>query len=110
MKLLYFITRSDVMGGASIHLLSLAQEMKRRGHQVVIYAGGDGVLNTKARWLGLECYSLKYLKRRIDVFNDLLSIVEMRKVISKESPDLIHLHSSKAGFIGRLSAVGKNTP
>ena len=31
----------------------------------------------------------------------------MRNIIKQEKPDIIHLHSSKAGFIGRFATNGK---
>lgn len=34
----------------------------------------------------------------------------LRKVLKSQAPDLIHLHSSKAGAVGRLAAVGLSVP
>ena len=42
MKIVYIITRSDVLGGASVHLLDLAKGMIENGHQVHILVGGTG--------------------------------------------------------------------
>ena len=54
-KIVYVITRSDVIGGASVHLLDLALGSSKAGHSVDVLVGGEGVFNTRARDLGLSC-------------------------------------------------------
>lgn len=44
------------------------------------------------------------LTREISLSNDLRGILQIRKLIQELSPDAIHLHSSKAGFAGRVAA------
>lgn len=98
------ITRSDVMGGASIHLLDLASGLKNAGHEVVIYVGGSGILLEKAKDKNIECISLIHMKREINFVSDMLCFFELRSHLIKSSPDIVHLHSSKAGILGRLVA------
>ena len=43
-----------------------------------------------------------------DVINDIKVIKELRSIEKKVQPDIIHLHSSIAGGIGRLAFNGKN--
>lgn len=40
--------------------------------------------------------------RNISIFKDIKLLFEMRKIILSNKPDIVHLHSSKAGFLGRL--------
>lgn len=100
------ITRSDIMGGASVHLLDLAAGAMRAGHEVEIYVGGNGVLFDHAEKKGLTCSSIDSLVRQISVVDDVLCFFELRSKIKRCRPDILHLHSSKAGLIGRL--VGKS--
>lgn len=44
--------------------------------------------------------------RNISLKKDLKAFFEIRKIIKEEKPDIIHLHSSKAGFLGRFAANG----
>lgn len=106
----FIITRSDVIGGASIHLLDLAISVKNSGYYVSIYVGGTGVFIDRARSLGLECISLKYLTREITPYFDVLSFFELRRALKNRRPDLVHAHSSKAGIIGRLASYSLNIP
>lgn len=104
LKIAYVITRSDVMGGASIHLLDLALGVKNAGHEVIIYVGGSGVFVKRARELGLMCVPLNYMKREIHLLYDTLCFFELRSQLIRNPPDIVHLHSSKAGILGRLVA------
>lgn len=110
MKILYLITRSDVMGGASVHLLDLALGVKKLGHEVTILVGGTGVFNEQAERLGLNVISLPSLIRDINPLLDFKAYFEIKAAIKLYSPDIIHLHSSKAGVLGRLVSTSLNIP
>ncbi len=45
--------------------------------------------------------------RGLNPIKDLGSYFELRKIIKKVKPDIIHMHSSKAGAIGRMMFSGK---
>lgn len=109
-SIVFVITRSDVMGGASVHLLDLAVGLQSRGYDITILVGGQGVFLQHARNRSLNCISLKYMIREIDPIVDVKAIRELRGVLKRLKPDLIHVHSSKAGIIGRLSAIGLGAP
>lgn len=49
---------------------------------------------------------LKSGEREINFFKDIKLLFEIKSIIKSESPDIIHLHSSKAGFLGRI--LGNN--
>lgn len=110
MKIVYVITRSDVIGGASVHLLDLAYGAKDAGHEVVILVGGHGVFLDRAEEKGLRCVSLLYMVREISLLKDLCCLFELRRTIAGIRPDIIHLHSSKAGILGRLVAKSLSIP
>lgn len=48
----------------------------------------------------------KYLTRNIG-FNDISAYFEIKKLVNSEKPDIVHCHSSKAGFITRLAVNTK---
>lgn len=98
------------MGGASVHLLDLASGAVRAGHEVVIFVGGDGVFFDHAKQEGLSCIPVKNLVRQINPFDDTLCFFELRSKLKRHQPDLIHLHSSKAGLVGRLVAKSLGVP
>lgn len=55
----------------------------------------------------IEIIELKNASREIDVFKDIKLLFEMKDIVKKIKPDIIHLHSSKAGFLGRLICSDK---
>ncbi|SCW62879.1 MULTISPECIES: glycosyltransferase family 4 protein [unclassified Pseudomonas] len=110
MKIVYVITRSDTMGGASVHVLDLASGAQKAGHEVIILVGGKGVLVARANKKNIPVISLKFLIRNINLFKDVFAFFELRKYIKDIEPDLIHLHSSKVGILGRLVAKSLGIP
>lgn len=109
-KILFVITRSDIIGGASVHLLELAKGLNERNHQTKIVVGGNGLLLERARALDIVIQPLKNLVRQISLMKDIAAYFELRDVIRDYKPDLVHLHSSKAGIIGRLACSSLNVP
>ncbi|WP_195467404.1 glycosyltransferase [Clostridium sp. D43t1_170807_H7] len=46
--------------------------------------------------------------RDINLNKDIKSFIEIRKLIKSEKPDILHLHSSKSGFLGRMACNDRN--
>lgn len=111
MKIMYCITSSS-WGGAQLHVLELCRDQVKRGNQVIFVVGDDGPLLSKVKRInGVTTILLSTLHKQVSPIDDLKSVLILRKIIKKESPDIVHLHSSKAGTIGRLSVIGlKNKP
>ena len=50
----------------------------------------------------VRLFEIKHFTRPVNPIKDFLARKEIKKLIKEEKPDLIHLHSSKAGALGRL--------
>jgi len=110
-KILYLITQSS-FGGAQKYVFDLATNLDKQKFEVIVAAGGNGDLFEKLRLAGIKTVSLKWMKREtINPVTDIFGLFEIRTLIKKERPDVIHLNSSKAGFSGSLAAwlAGTNT-
>lgn len=46
--------------------------------------------------------------RNINPLKDIRALMEIRRIVKIENPDVIHLHSSKAGILGRIGIHNKN--
>lgn len=110
MKIVYIITRSDVLGGASVHLLDLAKGMIEKGHQVHILVGGTGAFTESLDKNNIAYTSLTHLKRELSVQHEVLGYFEIKKQLELLNPDIVHCHSTKAGLLGRLAAKSLNIP
>ncbi|MCT3200131.1 glycosyltransferase family 4 protein [Limosilactobacillus reuteri] len=101
-KILYFITTSN-WGGAANHVYELCRYEVQQGNRVYLIVGSKGELYDRVKKLNVHVLVVDSVKRNISPFNDIKSIFKIRKIIKKINPDIIHLHSSKAGVIGRLA-------
>lgn len=110
MKIVYIITRSDVLGGASVHLLDLAKGMIEKGHQIHILVGGTGAFTEALDKNNIAYTPLAHLKRELSVQHEVLGYVEIKKQLKQLKPDIVHCHSTKAGLLGRLAAKSLNIP
>ena len=55
----------------------------------------------------IKFIEVKNFTRNINFIKDIKTLKELKKIIKEEKPDIIHLHSSKAGVLGRFIARGK---
>jgi glycosyltransferase involved in cell wall biosynthesis len=84
--------------------------MKGKGHEVRILVGGTGIFNLRASKINLEVISLLNLVREISPIKDIKGFYEIKRAIEDFSPDIVHLHSSKAGILGRLACHSLKLP
>jgi glycosyltransferase involved in cell wall biosynthesis len=109
-KILYIITKSN-WGGAQRHVYDLAIAAKKHNQEVVVALGGEGILRERLREVGITTRSLTSMGRDIKLTNDSASLFEIFKIVNEVKPDILHLHSPKAGglgsFAGRILRVKK---
>jgi len=104
-KILYIITQSE-WGGAQKNVLDLANGLKGK-YEVLVAAGldGGGDFFNALKHADIKHIKLRWLQRSAaNPLVDLMGLVEIFNLIRKERPDIVHLHSSKAGFSGSLAA------
>jgi glycosyltransferase involved in cell wall biosynthesis len=109
-KIAYVITRADAVGGASVHVRDLAQAMLGRGHQVMVFIGGEGPVTEQLHAAGVPFRGLRFLRRPIRPVQDLRAILELAAAMREFQPDVLSLHTAKAGWIGRLVAARQGIP
>lgn len=102
-KVLYIITKSN-WGGAQRHVFDLAINIQKDKYDVVVAAGGNGPLHEKLKAVGIKTIPIGVLQRDTNVLKDSSSLLAIFRVIKSEKPDILHLHSPKAGGLGALSA------
>ena len=110
MRIAYLITRMDDLGGAQVHVRDLALAMKNMGHQVVVLCGGDGAFTQQLLAAGVDCQPIPALQRSLHALRDFQAFLEIRRRLVALRPDLLSLHSSKAGWLGRLAGAQLGIP
>lgn len=105
MRILQIITLSE-LGGAQSVVINLANNLSKN-HEVIVAAGeGDGKL-WQMLCSNIKQEPCKHLKRALSPLNDFLTIIDFWRLYRKYKPDIIHLHSSKAGMLGRMAFPSK---
>ena len=100
-RILYVVTRAE-RGGAQTHVLDLASSM-RSDFEVSVATGEEGFLTDACRERAIPVYVLPHLQRQIRPIADARAFWEIWRLIRKLRPDLLHLHTFKAGFLARLA-------
>jgi glycosyltransferase involved in cell wall biosynthesis len=102
MRILHIITNAE-LGGAQSVAGALARWAVEHGNDVAMASELAGPL-----WDGLDPrvrrLPLRRMVKKISPFDDVLVFGEIRRAIRAYKPDIIHLHSSKAGVLGRAAA------
>ncbi|MFA5934696.1 MAG: glycosyltransferase [Candidatus Paceibacterota bacterium] len=105
------ITKSN-WGGAQKYVFDIARELsKNKDVKLSILLGGNGELKNKLRDINIDIITIENSQRDLGIIKDVKFFFELLKLFKKEKPEVIHLNSSKMGFIGglagRISGVKK---
>jgi glycosyltransferase involved in cell wall biosynthesis len=100
MRIFQIVTLSE-LGGAQSVVVNLSNALSKE-HEVFVIAGeGDGKMFQMLK-TGVKYIKLNSLKRKISPINEIRTIHSFYQLYREYRPDIIHLHSSKAGILGRL--------
>lgn len=104
MRILHIITNTE-LGGAQKVCIDLCRSAVEDGNEVAVTSMSGGYL-----WEQLpkevKQYQLKNMVKPIKLGKDFKVYFELKKVKREFKPDIIQLHSSKAGVLGRLVGLG----
>jgi glycosyltransferase involved in cell wall biosynthesis len=111
-KVLHCITHLDV-GGAQDNTLLTVERLNRGKYDVHLASGPSGRWLKRAYQYADQVYLVNHLRqgsRDIQPASDLQALFETVSLIKHQGYDIVHTHSSKAGFIGRVAAWLAHTP
>ena len=98
------------VGGTRRHLISLLQGLNKETFSVEVACpqrrsdGGQDVRFLEdVRSMGIPMHFVD-MRREINPWLDLRALIHLFSLIRRRKYDLVHLHSSKAGLLGRISA------
>ncbi len=106
-KVMQIIARLNV-GGPASHVIWLTEGLHSPGFECLLTCGQisstEGDMIYLAQSKGVEPIILPRLGREISPFNDLVTIWKLYRLMRKYRPDVVHTHTAKAGFVGRVAA------
>ncbi|MEU7899840.1 glycosyltransferase [Nonomuraea sp. NPDC049152] len=94
-----------VDGGVGAYVAAVAADQVRRGWQVAVACPEEGPL--RERLAELEVPWLDWPVGRSPGPRDLAAIRRLGRLIAAFGPDAVHLHSAKAGLVGRAAIRGR---
>jgi glycosyltransferase involved in cell wall biosynthesis len=113
MRILHISTRL-ILGGSQENTVLSCEGQARRGHEVhlafgPIFGPEGSLLERVERFRssdgrGITPHVVPDLVREIAPVRDRRALDQLRELIDRLKPDIVHTHSSKAGVLGRLAA------
>jgi len=107
MRIMRIIARMNV-GGPAVQVSGLMRGMNTTRFDQRLYTGFCGP--NEADYLELvasdvKCTRIQGFGRHINLISDIRAFFGLVKHIREFQPDLIHTHTAKAGFLGRLASI-----
>ncbi|MFC4010141.1 glycosyltransferase [Nonomuraea purpurea] len=93
-----------VDGGVGAYVATAAADQARRGWRVAVACPRTGPLADELERLGVP--RLDWTAGRAPGVADVGRAARLRRIVRDFGPDVVHLHSSKAGLAGRLALRG----
>lgn len=106
-KILYIVEAMG--GGVFTYIVDLANELVNKYDMYIAYAVRKQTPKNYKDYFDkrIHLIEVKNFRRAIDPMKDIAAFFEVKKIAAEIKPDIIHLHSSKAGAIGRMAFNGK---
>ena len=113
MRVVHVITRM-IVGGAQENTLHTCRDLvKTYGDEVLLITGPalgpEGDLLAKGG-VGCQVVYVPSLVRAINPWKDGFAYRALKRHLSEFQPDVVHTHSAKGGFLGRLAAASLRVP
>ena len=110
MKILHIVEAFS--GGVITFLQALVNGSDEKNESIILYARRDNTPDEPDKLFrpGTRLIQSEHLTRELQPTEDIAAFFEIRRVVKEVRPDVVHLHSSKAGALGRWAINGKKTP
>ena len=101
----HVITRLT-LGGSSENTVSTMEALERAGYAGALALGpqSEAATVTDARRRGCRLVQVDALCREIRPARDVAAVAALWRLFRRTRPAIVHTHTSKAGFVGRLAA------
>lgn len=106
-KILYIVEAMG--GGVFTYIVDLVNELVNSYDMYIAYAVRKQTPDNYVDYFDkrVRLIEVKNFGRAINPTKDVAAFFEIKKIAAEVKPDVIHLHSSKAGVIGRMAFNGK---
>ena len=102
------ITHATV-GGVAEYIKLFFNNMDRDKYEIYLICPENGKLKKDIEAMGINVYPVN-INRDISIKDDIKSLIQISKLIKLIKPNLIHIHSTKAGILGKVAAFINGVP
>lgn len=102
MKILHVVGDSK-FGGGSVIIGQIVLSQLKAGFDVEVLSTDLDFKKYLAE-IGVNVIELDCIHRNYNLFTDFLGIYKLKRFLDKSRYDVVHTHTTKAGFVGRVSA------
>jgi len=106
-RILRIIARMNV-GGPAVQICNLMNKLDRGLFEQLLvtgYCGEDEKEYLEGEKVEFQIHRIRELGVSINFLRDLVAILKIIRIIYKFKPDIIHTHTAKAGFMGRIAGI-----
>ncbi len=107
-RVVHLITKME-LGGAQVNTLYTFESLDHSIFETFLLSGDGGLLNEKIKKKD-GFFIIPDLIRNIHPVRDIMAFFQIRKRLKMIKPHILHTHSSKAGFLGRLAGFFDKIP
>lgn len=112
-KIIRIVTRLNI-GGPTIHTTLLTAGFNNKDYESILISGKEdrleGDMNDYIKSKKVKPIRLSNLKREISLIDDIYILLKLYRLIKREKPDIVHTHTAKAGFLGRIASFFARVP
>src|SRR5215218_2575252 len=106
-RVMRIISRMNI-GGPATHVVLLNAGLDCGGYDCLLVTGSEGASEGSLRDLAVEndlrLAIIPELGREIAPWSDFVTLVKLYRFMRRERPHVVHTHTAKAGFVGRIAA------
>lgn len=99
-----------ILSGVQRAMLDIFRHLDRRRYQPHVVCCGPGPLSEELLRLSIPCHFVPCLVRPIRPRRDFAATCALASLFRRQGFQLVHTHSSKPGFVGRLAARWAGVP
>ena len=103
MKRIMYITQSN--GGVARYLQMIFKYINKEKYEHILIYSNQFKKEEKDFKGVVDKVEFVNMRRRITIKGDFKALIGIYKLIKKYNPDLIYVHSSKAGALGRIANI-----
>ena len=92
-----------LLSGAQNVMLTILNSLDRDKYDIYVISKPGGPLVERVLELGYNYIPLRSFRRSISIM-DFVAFIKLIRIFNKYNFDIVHTHSSKPGFIGRIAA------